>query len=163
MARNLYAIFKGVEGGGLNFVSPGLRLRYPARMYRDGYDPITVENTAEEEQARLDGYDSITASAMSNPYLINWFWDLEDMSAKQLRVFAWDEYGVDLPEEASQDILFKAVLDLTRHAPQNRNRLILMAHTIRMEYDATLNEIRRMVASPSPGMETEVETMEVMM
>jgi hypothetical protein len=163
MGRELYAVFKGVEGGGLNFMAPGLKLRYPARMYKDGCDPILVENTEAEEKARLDGYDSITASAMSNPYLINWFWDLEDMSSKQLVTFAKDEFDVQLPIEAGQDRLFTAVLELSRNAPQNQNRLILMAHTIKMEYDATLDEIRRMVKRNAPGTETEVKTFEVMM
>lgn len=163
MPREFYAIFKGVEGGGLNFAAPALKLRYPAKMYQDGFDPITVENTEQEEKARLEGYDSITKTAMSNPYLINWFWDLEDMSPKQLCVFAKEEYDVELPIEAGQDRLFNCVLELTRYAPQNRNRLVLMAHTIKMEYDATLDEIRRMVAPTAMGTKTDVETFEVLM
>jgi hypothetical protein len=97
---------------------------------------------------------------MSNKQLINWFWDLEDMSPRQLVVFAKDEYGVDLPIDAGQDRLFKAVVELTRCAPQNRNRLVLMAHEIYMEYDATVAEIRRMMDNPK-GMEAETVTFEV--
>lgn len=119
-------------------------VRYPCWLYRADCDPLRVNNEDDEKQARDAGYDSITASDLSNKHLVNWVWDLEDMSPKQLRVFAMDEYGVDLPVEADQDTLFKAVLELARCAPQNRNRMILMAHTVQLNYDATLAEIRRL-------------------
>jgi hypothetical protein len=135
---------------------------YPMWLYREGADPIMVENTDQEDAARQEGYDSITAAAMANRHLINWFWDLEDMSPKQLRVFAKDEYDVELPEEASQGVLFKCVVELARHAPQNQSRLILMAHTVQMNYDATIEEIKRMMKPGAMGVASEVETFEVM-
>jgi hypothetical protein len=122
--------------------------QYPCWLHKDGESPLLVNNTLEADKARANGYDNITAAAMSNRYLINWFWDLEDMSAKQLHVFALEEYGIDLPIEAGQEKLFEAVCELTLHAPQNSNRLILMAHTVKMNYDETLNEIRRVIAAP---------------
>jgi hypothetical protein len=125
-----------------------IHIRYPCWLYKDGCDPLKVCSEEEEKRARADGYDSVTATDLSNRHLINWFWDLEDMSSRQLRVFALEEYGVDLPAEADQDTLFKAVSELSRHAPQNHNRLVLMAHTIKMNYDATLDEIRRLIAGP---------------
>lgn len=82
----------------------------------------------------------------SNNTLQMWFWDLEDMSAKQLSVFAKDEYGVDLPIAAGQEKLFLAVCDLSRHAPQNQGRMVLMAHTINMNLQETMNQIRRGIA-----------------
>lgn len=135
--------------------------RYPCWLYKDGCDPCLVNNTDEEKEKTLDGYDSITAAAMSNRNLVNWFWDLEDMSANQLHVFAKDEYGIDLPIEAGQEKLFKLVCELTRHAPQNENRLILMAHTIKMNYDETLEEIKRMMKPGINGVASELETFEV--
>lgn len=123
--------------------------QYPRWLYHDGADPICVSNTDAEAEARANGYDSITAAAMSNRQLVNWFWDLEDMSPKQLRVYAREEYEVDLPAEASQETLFRAVCKLGKAAPQNRNRLVLMAHTIKMDYDATIAEIKRMVGLPA--------------
>lgn len=129
--------------------------QYPCWLYREGTNPIVVSDTAAEAEARKNGYDSITAAAMSNKQLSNWFWDLEDMSPKQLRVYARDEYGVDLPEGASQQALFSAVCKLGKAAPQNRNRLVLMAHTIKMNYDATIEEIRRMISIPA---DVELET-----
>ena len=135
--------------------------KYPFWMYRDDVEPLMVRNASEEKEARLNGYDNISSTALSNKYLINWVWDLEDMSPKQLRVFASEEYRVDLPIEASQETMFKAVCELTRHAPQNRNRLILMAHTVAMNYDATLEEIKRMVTHSSPELESETISFEV--
>lgn len=136
---------------------------YPRWMYKEDSSPLLVNNCDEEEKARLEGYDTISAGSLSNPYLINWFWDLEDFSAKQIHVFALEEYGVDLPIEAGQEKLFKAVCELTRAAPQNRNRLVLMAHTMKLNYDETLEEIRRTVSPGAQGVETETTTFEVEM
>lgn len=133
---------------------------YPRWMYREDTAPVLIENTAAESEAREKGFDNITAAALSNRNLINYFWDLEDFSIKQLLVFAKDEFDVDLPAEASQETLFKAVCRLTRSAPQNRNRLVLMAHTIQMNYDATLEEIRRMADGKGQNLERQVETEE---
>ena len=84
------------------------------------------------------------------------------MSPNQLHIFAKVEYGVDLPIEAGQEKLFKAVCELTRNAPQNKNRLILMAHTMKMNYDETLEEIRRVMATPGDA-NVENESFEVML
>lgn len=136
--------------------------QYPHWMHKDGCEPLLVNNTDEDNGAKDKGYDNITSAAMSNRYLINWFWDLEDFSVKQLHTFAKEEYGVDLPMEAGQEKLFQAVCELTRHAPQNRNRLILMAHTIKMNYDETLEEIKRVMMTPGDA-NIENECFEVVM
>jgi len=134
--------------------------RHPMMMYQDGMDAIAVQNTDEEEAARLKGFDELTAGMMSNKQLSNWFWDLEDLSPKQLVVFAQEEYGVDLPVGASQEKLFQAVCKLTRAAPYNKNRIVLMAHTVKLNYDATLAEIKKAVDSPGEGYEVETEEWE---
>lgn len=134
---------------------------YPHWMHKEHEKPVLVKDEIEENAAREKGYDNISAAALSNRYLINWFWDLEDMSAKQLHVFAQEEYGVDLPIEAGQQKLFELVCELTRHAPQNQSRLVLMAHTIKMNYDETLEEIKRMMIPGINGVASEVETFEV--
>ena len=120
-------------------------------MYQDGHDPITVEDTKAEAEAKLKGFDALTAGHMANKHLINWFWDLEDLSAKQLVVFAQDEYQIDLPIEAGQEKLFQAVCRLTKAAPQNRNRIVLMAHSVKLNYDETLAEIARTMKHPAEG------------
>ena len=132
---------------------------YPKYLYRfddTEREPILVMDISEEVKARADGYDNMNASLISNKHLINWFWDLEDFSAKQLVVFAKEEFDVDLPIEADQDTLFRAVLRLSRAAPQNQGRLVLMAHTIKMEYEQTLVDIKKMQERESPEVITQV-------
>jgi len=133
---------------------------YPHWMHQEGTEPVLVHDKKQEMAARKKGYDNITAAAMSNRNLNNWFWDLEDLSPRQLIVFAQDEYGVDLPEDAGQETLFKAVCKLSRYSPQNRGRLILMAHEIKMEYDATLEEIRRLADGNGQDIDRKVTTEE---
>jgi hypothetical protein len=145
--------FAGKFGG----LGPGQYHRYPCKMYKEGVDPISIKDTQAEEAAKADGFDHLTAGHMANKNLVNWFWDLEDLSPRQLVVFAQDEYQVDLPIEAGQEKLFTAVCKLTRAAPQNRNRIVLMAHTIRLNYEETLAEIARTVENPADGDETEAE------
>ena len=140
--------FKGIMGGGMCIGDPHGIKKYPIWLYKDGEEPITVTDTDAEQEARSKGYDAVTAGSMANKYLVNWFWDLEDFSAKQLHYFALEEFGVDLPVEAGQEKLFKAVVELTKSSPKNKNRMVLMAHTIKMNYDETLEEIRRLIAVP---------------
>jgi hypothetical protein len=135
---------------------PGMiEKRFPGWRYHKILDPILVNNTGEEDAARLKGYDDPGHCVMANKQLINWFWDIEDMSTRQLVVYAQEEYGVELPIEAGQTELAKAVFELGRWAPQNRDRIVLMAHTLKMNLDETIEEIKRMAAGP-PGTETEV-------
>lgn len=100
------------------------------------------------------------APQTANNAPINWFWDLEDLSPKQLIVYAREEFEVELPPDASQEHLFKLILKLTKFAPQNKDRMVLMAHTIKMNYDETLEEIKRMNKGGN-GFMTEVLTKEV--
>jgi len=133
-------------------------VRYPMYMYpgdsnqsyedmeeRGSNGVMLVNNTDEELAARKRGYDNIHAGMIANKVLINWYWDLEDFSPKQLVYFAQEEFGVDLPIEAHQLKLLDAVLRLTKAAPQNCNRIVLMAHTIKLNYDETLSSIRKMI------------------
>ena len=130
---------------------------YPRWLYREDTEPILVENAEQEAEAREKGFDNITAAALSNRNVINWFWDLEDMSPKQLVVFAKDEFEIDLPIEAGQDALFKAVCRLSRDLARG-GRMVLMAHEIEMKYDAMLDEIKRMASGDGQGLVTEYES-----
>src|SRR3972149_8852226 len=123
--------------------------QYPCWRYHRTLDPLLVNNKEEDEQCKKEGYDEPCAPLSANKQLINWFWDLEDMSPNQLRVFAMDEFEVDLPEDVSQECLMKVVCRLSKNSPQNQGRLVLMAHTIQMNYDATIEEIKRMQSVPN--------------
>ena len=118
---------------------------YPAWRYHRHYDPILVSDTQADLDARSKGYEEINAPIIANSNLVNWFWDIEDMSAKQLSSFAKDEYEIDLPADASQESLQKALFELTRTSPKNRGRMVLMAQTIKMNFEATQEEIRRAI------------------
>jgi len=131
--------------------------KYPAWRYHKIHEPILVHDTDEDAAMVKHGYEPINVPISANTGFINWFWDIEDMSPRQLCVFVKDEYGVDLPEDAPQEKLQRAVFELIKWAPQNQNRLVLMAHTIKMNYDETLEEIKRM-AFGGNGCCTETET-----
>ena len=133
------AFFLGIRGD-------GNEKYYPHWVYHKIHEPILVNDTSEEDAAKLKGFEAVGPFILSNSSMQNWFWDLEDMSSKQLRVFAKDEFGVDLPEDARQEVLFSAVCKLSKAAPQNQGRIALMAHTIRMNYDETIEQIRRGIA-----------------
>ena len=117
---------------------------YPAWRYHADLEPLIVSDTEADEEAKQKGYDAITSEQMANKVLSNWFWDLEDMSPKQLVTFAQDEFDIDLPIEAGQKKLFRVICDLSRNCPQNKGRVVLMAHVIEMNLKATQEDIRKM-------------------
>ncbi len=127
--------------------------KYPAWRYHRVLDPIIVTDTEHDEAVKKQGYEELAYTYMSNRTMINWFWDIEDMSPKQLVIYAKEEWDIDLPIEAGQDKLQDAIFKLARWAPNNRERLVFMAHEINMNYDAVQQEIRDMAKN---GM-TEVE------
>ncbi len=132
------------------------RKKYPAWRYHKIFEPIVVNDTGEDEEGQKKGYEAISGPYTAYTGLINWFWDIEDFSPKQLVVYAKEEYGINLPIEAGQERLQRALFELSKWAPQNRDRLVLMAHTIRMNYDETQKEIRRMADKGMSEIETRV-------
>jgi len=135
------------EKGGIFIVGCGVDLKpYPAWRYHTNnlFEPILVENTEEDERAELEGWKTLDTPVTGMKHLSNWRHDLEDMTAKQLVLFAKEEFGVDLPVEAGDVKLVKAMWTLTHLAPQHSGRITLLAQSIEMDYDATLDEIRAM-------------------
>lgn len=115
---------------------------YPAWRYHELFEPITVQNTDEDEQAALAGWKTMDTPITGVQHLSNWRHDLEDMTAKQLVLFALEEFGVKLPVEAGEVRLVKAMWHLTHLAPQHSGRICLLAQSIEMDYDATIQEIK---------------------
>lgn len=132
----------------------GMLKPYPSWRYHKLHPPILVHNTEEDEKAKAGGWEKVWAPITANRDIVNWYWDIEDMSPKQLVVYAQEEFGVDLPIDAKQDKLMKAVLELIKNAPNNRNRLVLMAHTLKFNYDETIKEIREMSVGGRPESST---------
>ncbi len=117
---------------------------YPAWRYHQLFEPRIVKNTEEDFQASCAGWKDPGMLITAIPHMANWNYDLEDMDAKQLVLFAREEYDVELPEGAGVEKLVKAMWRLAQVAPQNEGRMILLAQSIEMNYDETLKEIERM-------------------
>ena len=118
---------------------------YPVWRYHESLQPVLVHDTSEDYEASLAGWQELNVPMTANPKMVNWRYDLEDFSARQLVHFAKEEFDIQLDEKAGKEKLFKAIWRLTMAAPSNKDRIVLMAQTMKMEYDATLDEIRRMV------------------
>ena len=116
---------------------------------------MIVHNTKEDIEASKAGWKAVISNKLSTSNIRNWKYDLEDMSARQLTIFAKEEYGVDLPESAGVQVLMKAIWRLNLAAPQSKDRIILLAQTIKLNYDETLVEIRRHIKTGKAETTTE--------
>ena len=133
---------KPEAGDGLFFVGLDQQVEpYPAWRYHDFMEPVIVNNTEEDLNIQAQGWKTLDAPITAVPHLSNWRHDLEDMTAKQLVLFAKEEFGVDLPVEAGEVKLVKAMWQLTHIAPQHSGRICLLAQSVEMDYDATIAEI----------------------
>ena len=117
---------------------------YPGWRYHRFFEPKIVKNTEEDFQASCAGWKDPGMLKTAVPHMANWNHDLEDMNARQLVLFAREEYDIDLPESAGVEKLIKAMWRIAQVAPQNEGRMILLAQSIEMNYDETLKEIERM-------------------
>lgn len=117
---------------------------YPAWRYHKYLDAKIVNDTAQDVAAQEEGYEHIDTIARSNPFLLNHMADLEDLSARQLARYAFEEFDVDLPPEAGEQKLRESIRALTVFSPKNKDRIVLLAQSIRMNYDETVKEIQRL-------------------
>ena len=116
---------------------------YPAWRYHEFYDPVVVHNTEEDEKIKAQGWkDASQQPTTACRHLINWRFDLEDMTARQLAQFAKDQFNVDLPIQSGAEKLFQCVWRLHMADPRNQENIVLMAHSVRMEYDETVQYIK---------------------
>lgn len=134
---------------------------YPAWRYHKFNVPTIVHDTAEDLAAQAKGYATANMPRTSVPYLHNFRWDLEDMTARQLVMFAHEEFeGVELPIDLGKEKLLLCIWQLMKEKPQSKEQIVLMAQTLKMNYDETLEQIKRHVGGKVQGVETETVTME---
>lgn len=130
---------------------------YPAWRYHKIHEPIIVNNTNEDIEERKNGYNPADAVMGHAPHLMNFMMDFEDMTPRQIVLFAKEEFDIDLPAEADQAKLLKAIWHLTLNSPKNKDSIVLLAQSVRMNYDETLKEIKKVIETS----ETETEREEI--
>ena len=122
----------------------GRPVSYPAWRYHDFFEPKIVNDTEEDERAELEGWKNFRAPITAVQGFTNFCLDLEDMNCRQLCAYARTEYGADLPIEAAKAKLLWAIWELAKVAKRNQGRMVLLAQSIKMNYDETCKEITRM-------------------
>jgi len=121
---------------------------YPAWRYHDLYEPIIVNDTDEDAVAAKQGWHPPQEFITAVPSLKNFFHDLEDFTPRQLIIYARGEFGVEFPPQATKEMLVKAIWHLYQDAPKHRGRMVLLAQSIKMNYDETIKEIERRSQNP---------------
>jgi len=122
----------------------GRLVKYPAWRYHALYEPRVVENTDEDQVASDQGWKDPQTPITSLQGFNNFYHDLEDMNPRQLVAYAKEEYGADLPVEAGKAKLLWAIWKIASQSPKNEGRMVLLAQSIKMNYDETQSEILRM-------------------
>jgi hypothetical protein len=137
--------------------SAGNMVKYPAWRYHALYEPRIVNNTEEDEKANAEGWKDPQVPVTAVQNFSNFYHDLEDMNQRQLVAYARDEYGIELPVEASKEKLLWALWQIACRSPKNEGRIVLLAQSIRMNYDETLSEIERLAGDMDSCQEIESE------
>ncbi len=117
---------------------------YPAWRYHKYLDAKIVNDTAEDIEAQEVGYEHLDTIVKSSPHLLNHMADLEDLSARQLAQYALEEFEIDLSPEVGEERLREHIRALTFASPKNKDRIVLLAQSIKMNYDETVKEIQRL-------------------
>lgn len=119
---------------------------FPVWLYhnQDMYEPMLAKNKKEYDALLKQGYSKTKLKAlMKAPVIINHGVDIENLSLSQLVYYIKTEFGLELPKEVGEEKLVKAIWRLSRAAPQNKDRMILLAQEVELEYEATQAEIKR--------------------
>jgi len=114
---------------------------YPAWRYHDYEEPIIVRNAKEDREAREKGWDNVRAPITADQRFNNYYHDLEDFNNRQLAYYAKNEFGAELPAEASKAKLLWAIWQLAMRSRKTKKRIVLLAQSIRMNYDETVAEV----------------------
>jgi len=121
----------------------GRRSNYPAWRYHDFFEPVIVNDTEEDDKAYAEGWKDPSVPVTAHQGFSNFYHDLEDMNCRQLVKYAKDEFQADLPVEAPKAKLLWAIWRIACAHPKSQNRVVLLAQSIRMDYDQTLKEITK--------------------
>ena len=124
-------------------VKDGKMQTYPAWRYHSLYEPRIVYDTEQDQQAAKEGWRPPEEPITAVPRLSNYFHDLEDFTVRQLVAYAKEEFGIEFPKEASKETLIKAIWRLYQITPKHKGRMVLLAQSVRMNYDETLKQIQR--------------------
>ena len=124
-------------------VKDGKIKKYPAWRYHALYEPRIVQDEKQDQQAALEGWLPPEEPITSVPRLSNYFHDLEDFNERQLLAYAKEEFGVEFPREATKERLIRAIWQLYHITPKHKGRMVLLAQSVRMNYDETLKQIQR--------------------
>jgi len=122
---------------------------YPAWRYHEWLEPVIVEDTEADERVQEQGWYVHNRPMTMVRHLMNQRFDLEDFSARQLAQYAKEEFGVELPVEAGREKLFKTIWRLSMSAPENKDRIVLMAIAMQMNYEEEQSEIARLAKDAS--------------
>ena len=122
----------------------GNSIKYPAWRYHALYEPRIVNDTNEDQIASDQGWKDPRVPITAIQGFSNFYHDLEDMNNEQLVYYARKEFDVEFPVNAPKAKLLYAIWILTAHHPKNDGKIVLLAQSIRMNYDETCKAIERM-------------------
>ena len=122
----------------------GRKKTYPAWRYHKYLEPIIVNDTSEDQDAVQKGYKHLDRTVERNSFLFNYMIDLEDFTPRQLSVYINDEFDLALNPDVGKEKLIQSVWKLTLNDPKNKDRAVLLAQSIEMNYDETVLEIQKM-------------------
>lgn len=122
---------------------------YPAWRYHKYFDPVLVHNTDEDETAKGNGWESIEASVFAPSKLKNFGPDFEELSPRQLCLYAKSKFNIDLSPKTSPDKLIQALYRLYTNDPGSKDDVVLLAQSMEMDLDQTMAAIRENVKNPS--------------
>ena len=120
--------------------------KWPVWLYhnKDMYEPMKAKNKKEYDELLKQGYSKTRMRALCRaPEIINHGIDIENLNLSQLLYYIKKEFGLEISKKVSEEKLFKYIWRLSRAAPQNKDRMILLAQEVKLEYEATQAEIKR--------------------